>query len=81
MSRDTDRDVNRDDDAQKVSELAGELPALDVDSTTAEQIARKARASVGRSPSRRRWIVPIIAAVLAVAYAVYLVLRTFEVLG
>ena len=70
-----------DDDAQKVTELGGALAPLDVDSTTAEQIARRARASVGKPPSRRRWIVPIIAAIAAITYAVWAILRALEVLG
>lgn len=69
-----------DDDAKKVAELGGALPPLDVDGTTAEQIARRARASVGKPPSRRRWIVPIAAAAIAVGYAVWVILKALEVL-
>ena len=70
-----------DDDARKVAELGGGLPALDVDNTTAEQIARRARESVGKPPSRLRWIVPITAVALAAAgYAVWVLLKLFEVL-
>jgi hypothetical protein len=70
-----------DDDAKKVTELGGALPPLDVDSTTAELIARRARESVGRPPPRRRWILPILAAVVAIAYAVWMILKALEVLG
>jgi len=69
-----------DDDARKISELGGALPALDVDSTTAEQIARRARGSVGKPPPRRRWILPIVAAAAAIAYAVWMILKALEVL-
>jgi hypothetical protein len=69
-----------DDDARQVTELGGALPPLDIDSTTAEQIARRARASVGKPPPRRRWILPIVVGVVAAAYAVWMILKAFEVL-
>lgn len=69
------------DDEKKLAELGGALPALDLDTTTAEQIARRARDSVGKPPSRRRWILPIIAAVVTVSYAVWAILKALEVLG
>ena len=70
-----------DDDAKKVTELGGALAPLDVDSTTAEQIARRARENVGKPPSLRRWILPIVAAIAAVTYAVWAILKALEVLG
>lgn len=70
-----------DDDAQKIGELAGALPPLDVDGTTAEQIARRARGSVGKPPPRRRLVVPILVAVVAAAYAIWMILKALEVLG
>jgi hypothetical protein len=70
-----------DDDARKLTQLGGALAPLDVDSTTAEQIARRARASVGKPPPRRRWLLPIAAAITAVAYAVWTILKALEVLG
>jgi hypothetical protein len=70
-----------DDDAQKLTQLGGGLAPLDVDATTAEQIARRARASVGKPPPRRRWILPIAAAALAVTYAIWTILKALEVLG
>jgi hypothetical protein len=70
-----------DDDARKVSELGGALAPLDVDGTTAAQIARRARASVGKPAPRRRLILPIVAAVVAVTYAAWMILKALEVLG
>lgn len=70
-----------DDDAKQVGQLAGALPPLDLDSTTAEQIARRARGSVGKPPPRRRLLVPILVAVVAAAYAVWMILKALEVLG
>jgi hypothetical protein len=69
-----------DDDTRQVGELGGALPALDVDTTTAEMIARRARASVGKPPPRRRWIVPILAGVATAAYATWMILKALEVL-
>ena len=76
----TPDDKDTRDDAQKVTELGGALPPLDVDTTTAELIARRARASVGKPAPRRRWILPIVAAVAVIAYAVWMVLKALEVL-
>jgi hypothetical protein len=70
-----------DPDARKVSELAGALPPLDVDTTTAELIARRARARVGKPPPRRRWLLPILVAAVAIIYAVWMILKALEVLG
>lgn len=70
-----------DDDARTFSELGGALAPLDVDGTTAEQIARRARASVGKPAPRRRLILPIVAAAVAVAYAAWMILKALEVLG
>lgn len=75
-----DDDRNRDGDARQLAELGGALAPLDLDTTTAEQIARRARDSVGKPPSRRRWILPIAAAILTVSYAVWAILKAFEVL-
>lgn len=69
-----------DADAKQLAELGGALPPLDLDTTTAEQIARRARVSVGKPPSRRRWILPIAAAVVAISYAGWAILKALEVL-
>lgn len=68
------------DDAARVSELGGALAPLDVDATTAELIARRARQSVGKPPPRRRWILPIVVGVAAAAYAVWMILKALEAL-
>jgi hypothetical protein len=81
MTPDDDTAAAADADAQQVTELGSALPALDVDGTTAEQIARRARDSVGKPPPRRRWILPILAAVAAIAYAVWMILKAIEVRG
>jgi hypothetical protein len=73
--------MTTDDDAKQVTELGGALPPLDVDGTTAAQIARRARDSVGKPPPRRRWILPILAAVAAIAYAAWMILKALEAQG
>jgi hypothetical protein len=78
---DAPRNDRDDRDARQLAELGGALPALDLDSTTAEMIARRARDSVGKPPPRRRWILPIAAAILTISYAVWAILKAFEVLG
>jgi hypothetical protein len=72
--------MTNDDDARQVTELGGALPPLDVDKTTAAQIARRARDSVGKPAPRRRWILPIVAAVAAIAYAAWMILKAVEAL-
>ena len=69
-----------DDDADKLAEISKQLPAMDVDSTSAELIARRARESVGKGIPKRRIIVAI-AIVLFVAsfltWAVVQVIGTY----
>ncbi|MBS1119107.1 MAG: hypothetical protein H6Q90_1335 [Deltaproteobacteria bacterium] len=70
-----------DDDAEAFAALSKELPAIDVDSTTAEMIARRARQDLGKGPSLRRWILPITAGVATASYAVWTIMKLIEVLG
>ena len=69
------------DDAAKLTEISRELPALDLDTTTAERIALRARADVGRGPSPLRFVEPALAAVLAAGYLIWAVLKALEALG
>jgi hypothetical protein len=68
------------DDADKLVEISRELPPLDLDTTTAEQIARRARADLGKRPSRMRLALPIVAMVVTGLYAVWLVAKLLELL-
>ena len=70
-----------DDDVASLAELSRELPAIDVDTSSAERIARRARQDVGRGPSWRRWIEPAIAASITGSYLVWAVLKILEALG
>lgn len=69
------------DDAAWLTEISRELPALDLDATTAEQIARRARDQVGRGRSPLRFIEPALAALLVTAYLTWAVLKAIAALG
>ena len=64
-----------DDDADKLHEISQQLPALDVDSTSAEQIARRARDNVGRGPSRKRLVEAIVVSLFVASILVWLALE------
>ena len=69
------------DDAAKVTEISRELRALDLDTTTAEQIARRTRLEVGRRPSRLRTIEAAVAAIIVIAYFVWAIIKVVDALG
>ncbi len=73
--------MTTDEDARRLGELSGELPAIDVDATTAERIARRVREDVGKGAPRRRIIEPAIATVLVVAYLIWAIIKVLELLG
>ena len=70
----------RDDDAAQLAELSQELPALDLDGTTAERIARRARHDLGHGPPLSRVVEPVVAAVVGGGYLVWTVLKVLEAL-
>ncbi len=69
------------DDAARLAELGKELPAIDLDATSAARIARRARRDVGRGPSPERWIEPAIAALACGGYLVWALIKVLEALG
>jgi len=69
------------DDAAKLHEISRELPAIDLDATSAERIAFRARQDVGRAPSAKRFIEPVIATIVTGSYAVWAVLKVLEALS
>jgi hypothetical protein len=73
--------MTMDDDARQLAEISKELPSIDLDATTAELIARRARQDVGKGPSRRRLILPIITGITTAAYLAWLIIKLIEVLG
>lgn len=72
--------MTTEDDIARLSEISRELPAIDLDATSAERIARLARGDVGKGPSPRRFVEPAVAALLVTAYLVWVVLKVLEVL-
>ena len=69
------------DDTKQLAELGRGLAAIDVDATTGEQIARRARNDVGRGPPLRRWVLPIAAIAVSLGYLTWTLLKVFEVLS
>jgi hypothetical protein len=61
------------DDAQ-LADVGKQLPALDLDATTAEQMARRVRQDLGKKPSPKRFLEPIAVAIVAASalgWAIY----------
>ena len=68
------------DDAQQLAALASALPAIDLDHTSAVRIALRARQDVGKGPSPKRLVLPIVIGVTAVAYLGWMVAMLVELL-
>lgn len=69
------------DDAAKLGEISRELRAIDLDPTSAQRIAFRARQDVGRGPSIKRLIEPAITAIAIGGYAVWAILKVIEALS
>jgi hypothetical protein len=70
-----------DEDLLRMSEISRELPAIDLDAQAAERIARLARGDLGKGPSPRRFVEPVLATVLVTAYLVWVILKWLELIG
>ena len=70
-----------DDEAKQLANLSKELPAIDLDHVSAERMAHRVRADLGKGPSPRRFVLPILAAIVVGAYGVWMLLKLLEVLG
>ncbi|MBL0221047.1 MAG: hypothetical protein IPQ07_45170 [Myxococcales bacterium] len=73
--------MTTEDDVSRLAELSRELPAIDLDATSAERIARRARDDVGKGPSPRRFIEPAIATLLVGGYLVWAIIKVLQLLG
>lgn len=62
-------------------ELGRQLPTIDVDATTAEQIARHVRHQVGKGPSPRRLVLPIVAGAGIGGYLGWTIAKLVEILS
>lgn len=72
--------MTTEEDVQGLGELSRELPAIDLDATTAERIARRARVDVGRGPSPRRFVEPTLAALIVLGYVAWAIVKILEAL-
>lgn len=72
--------MTTEEDVQGLGEISRELPAIDLDATTAQRIARRVRGDVGKGPSPRRFIEPAITAALLLGYVVWMIVKILEAL-
>ena len=72
--------MSYEDDAARLGELGQRLAPIDVDTESAERIARRARNSVGRGPSLTRFVEPALATAFAVSYLAWAIVRVLEAL-
>jgi hypothetical protein len=70
-----------DDEARLKVDLGRELPILDLDEARAKQIAVQTRQQVGRGPSPRRFVEPVLVGVLAISLIGWVVVKLVEILG
>jgi hypothetical protein len=69
------------DDAQELADLAKDLPAIDLDTTSAERMAHRARQDLGKGPPLGRLALPILAAIVVTVYLGWMILKIAELLG
>jgi hypothetical protein len=69
------------DDTTKLAELSRNLGAIDVDATSADRIAHRARADLGRGPSRLRFGEPVLVAIFTLSLLAWALIKVLEVLG
>jgi len=69
------------DDAQELADLAKDLPVIDLDTTSAERMAHRVKQDLGKGPPTGRWVLPILAAVVVVAYLSWMIFKIVELLG
>jgi hypothetical protein len=69
------------DDAQELADLAKHLPAIDLDNTSAERMALRARQDLGKGPPKGRLLLPILAVIVVVVYLGWIILKLVELTG
>jgi hypothetical protein len=74
-------DTNDTNDDDKVREITGQLAPVDVDSVSAERIARVARQEVGRRPSRRPIVEAVLVGILVTGFFVWAFLKALSIFG
>jgi hypothetical protein len=68
-------------DESKLAELSRDLGAIDVDAASANRIAHRARADLGRGPSRLRFGEPVLVAIFTLSLLAWALIKVLEVLG
>ena len=67
------------DDEADFAALRGALPAPDLDTTTAERIALRARAEVGKGAPKRRLVLPLVVGIPAAIYTAWVVCGILDI--
>lgn len=67
------------EDDPELAALRDALPAPDLDPVTAERIALRARAAVGKGVPKRRLVLPIVVGVPAVIYGAWVVCGILDI--
>ena len=62
-----------------LQEIGKQLTSIDVDDASAQMIAHRARRSVGRGPSPRRFVEPVLVAIFATSFFAWALLKVIEV--
>ncbi|MDB4956177.1 MAG: hypothetical protein JWO36_3746 [Myxococcales bacterium] len=70
-----------DQDDKTLAEISQQLAAIDLDDASAQRIARRARQGVGRGPSPLRFLEPILVAIFATSFLVWVLYKIYEVFG
>jgi hypothetical protein len=68
-----------DQDEKQLIEISQQLTAIDLDDASSHRIAQRARLDIGRGPSPRRWIEPILVAVFAASFLLWALYKVLEV--
>ncbi|HET9624159.1 MAG TPA: hypothetical protein VFP84_22455 [Kofleriaceae bacterium] len=69
------------DETTELQDLVKDLPAVDVDPSSAARIAERARRDVGQRPPRARLVLPILVGLLVAITIVWALYKAFEALG
>lgn len=68
------------DDGPELQAMIKDLPAVDLDPSSADRIAARARRDVGHGPPRSRLILPILVGALAAITILWALYKAYEAL-
>jgi len=69
------------DPRDELSEISKQLTVIDVDDSSARRIVDRARLDVGRGPSLKRFVEPVLVAIFATSVLGWVTLKLLEVFG